>query len=375
MKKKGSPALFSVLRFFALLLMAFILIFSCTRQDNERNSAMENTVRETVLVISNAPGTSPPVITTTPVLSIPEPQFEMQPEPQTLPENGLVLNPIAVDPGDILSWPLSSWRDRRYEVFSWDNFPEILIFDTVDYAVQDLLFKRLAFFVEKEGFIGYMAHNEEIAHLHGWNAHNYRAEDLAVFFQTARENNFPLNAEEWELEYMLLTSGIIRWNYNGEIIPGRGAVLSISRESNTSLRSRFLAHEAFHGLYFIDEDFRFFSRMRWEAFPSFARDFILAYFMLQAYDLENEYLVINEFMAHILQFSVANASWYFGEHLPNILLNNSSAFRSFLPEREERTNEGRRYYPDLAQVFTGEAETFSSYVNQRWGLAAGRVWN
>jgi len=32
-------------------------------------------------------------------------------------------------------------------------------------------------------------------------------------------------------------------------------------------------------------------------------------------------------------------------------------------------------WPDLADAFTAEAEAFSVYVRQRWGLAAGRVWS
>ena len=63
-------------------------------------------------------------------------------------------SPIPADPADILSYRVESWRNSRYEVFSWDAFPEILIFDTANYAVQDRLFKRLAFFVEKTGFRG-----------------------------------------------------------------------------------------------------------------------------------------------------------------------------------------------------------------------------
>ena len=285
--------------------------------------------------------------------------------------------PVPLDPGLILTYPVERWRDRRYEVFSWDRFPEILIFDTADYAVQDKLFKRLAFFVEKEGFIGRLWQDAEIAHLHGWNAHNYRAEDLAVFFQTARETNFPLLQEEWELEYILLTNGILRWDHNSRIIPGRGAVLSLSRESdrvNTSLRPRFMAHEAFHGIYFVDEEFRIFSRQRWQQLPDYARVFLLAYFNLQAYDTSNEYLVVNEFMGHILQFTVANASWYFGEHLPNLLLSSSPSNRSSLPARETLTREGRRFFPDLADVFTREAQAFNDYVNRRWAYSAGRAW-
>ena len=287
------------------------------------------------------------------------------------------LAPVPADPGAILSWPQETWRDRNFEVFSWDRHPEILIFDTADYAVQDRFFKRLAFFVEKAGFRGRLSYDEEIAGLHGWNAHNYRAEDLAVFFQTARASNFPLLDEEWHLEYILFRAGILSWDNNSGISAGRGAVLSLSRESDRvdrTLRPRFMAHEAFHGLFFVDEDFRDFSRRRWEAFPGFAKTFLLAYFEIQTYDLEDEYLVVNEFMAHILQFSSASASWYFGEHLPNIILSRAPRHRTSLPERETRTSQGRRFWPELAEVFTREAEAFSAYVNRRWGLAAGRVW-
>jgi hypothetical protein len=111
--------------------------------------------------------------------------------------------PLAADPGMVLAWPEEAWRDRRYEVFRWENFPSLLIFDTADYAVQDRLLKRLAFFTEKTGFRGRLAPDDEIADLHGWNAHDYRAEDLAHFFQAARETNFPLLAEERERERIL----------------------------------------------------------------------------------------------------------------------------------------------------------------------------
>jgi len=47
---------------------------------------------------------------------------------------------------------------------------------------------------------------------------------------------------------------------------------------------------------------------------------------------------------------------------------------SSLPAREEISAGGKRFWPDLAEAFTAEGEAFSRYVNQRWGLAAGRVW-
>jgi hypothetical protein len=288
--------------------------------------------------------------------------------------NSFALDPVTADPGIVLSYPIERWRDRRYEVFSWDAFPEILIFDTADYAVQDRLFKRLAFFVEKAGFRGRLAGDAEIAELHGWNAHDYRALDLANFFEAARKSNFPLLREERELESILLDTGILRRNSASEIIPGRGAIVSISRESERSLRTRFMAHEGFHGIYFIDEDFRNFSRQRWEIFPAAAKKFLLSFFEFQAYDTSDQYLVINEFMAHVLQQSVAQAAWYFGEQQPNRMIATSPWRRSSLPEKAAVSSSGSQYWPDIASAFTAEGEAFSLYVNRRWGLAAGRVW-
>ena len=284
------------------------------------------------------------------------------------------LEPITMDPYDILSYPMGNWRDSRFEVFRWDRFPEILIFDTATFAVQDRLLKRLAFFVEKAGFRGRLAHDAEIAGLHGWNAHDYKAEDLAIFFETARRTNFPLSQEERDLESILLAEGTIRRNVASQIIPGRGAILSISRGSDANLRTRFMAHEGFHGIYFIDEDLRNFTRERWEIFPDDGKAMLLAFFHLQEYDITNTELVLKEFKAHVLQLPVGQLSWYFGIHLPNRLLTeNAALYRDYLPAREE-LRDGRRLWPDLARIFTAEAEVFSRYVDQRWGFAAGRVW-
>jgi hypothetical protein len=281
--------------------------------------------------------------------------------------------PIPADPGLVLSWPVESWRDRRYEVFRWEQFPSLLIFDFADYAVQDRMLKRLAFFTEKKGFRGRLAPDSEIAELHGWNAHDYRAEDLARFFQLARQTQFPLLAEERELERILLNAGIIRAaagaaSDSGEkIAAGEGGIVSVSRESNANLRALFMAHEGFHGLFFIDEDFRNFTRTRWRQLPPQAKRFIVSYFGYQQYDIADEYLLVNEFMGHVLQQSVAQAAYYFGTALPSRL--ETSWRKQDLPPKDEASNS----WPVLAEAFTREAQAFSDYVAKRWGLAAGRV--
>jgi len=274
--------------------------------------------------------------------------------------------PIAADPGMVLAWPLEHWRDRRYEVFRWDRFLSLLIFDTADYTVQDRMFKRLAFFVEKAGFRGRLAPDDEIAELHGWNAHDYRAEDLARFFQDARKLNFPLLTEERELERILLDAGIIKESGAG-IQAGEGGIIAISRESETYLRSLFMAHEGFHGLFFIDEDFRAFSRQRWRQLPAEARRFIVSYFNFQHYATADEYLLVNEFMAHLLQQPVSQAARYFGQTLPSRI--EDGWRKADLPAKDKSSGS----WPVLARTFTREAEAFSAYVGSRWGLAAGRV--
>jgi hypothetical protein len=286
-------------------------------------------------------------------------------------------SPIPADPGIILDYPLKAWRDRRYEVFQWPAFPQVLIFDTADYPVQDRLFKRLAFFVEKAGYQGRLLPDGEMEDLHGWNAHDYRAEDLARFFAQAEQEAFPLSAEERELQGILLENGILR-RRGGEdppdapaILPGIGAALSISRQSADYLRSRFMVHEGFHGLYFLDEDFREFSLRRWENLDAGAKRFLRSYFDSQRYALEAPYLMANEFMAYCLQQPVSQAGRYFGESLA-ALIDDNSWRRAVLPPAET-TAQGTRVWPGLARIFSREAEAFSAYVQGRWGFAAGRV--
>jgi hypothetical protein len=276
--------------------------------------------------------------------------------------------PIIADPALIITWPKEKWRNPGYEVFKWDQFPSLLILDTADYAVQDRLLKRIAFFVEKTGFRGRLPPDSEIAGLYGWYAHDYRAEDLAQFFNRARNENFPLLAEERELEKILLSENIIREEQGG-IKAGFGGLLSISRESPDYLRYRFMAHEGFHGLFFIDEDFRSFCRYRWEQLSAPSKKFIEAFFDFMQYDIKDEYLLINEFMAYILQQPSSQAGGYFSRNMPARIEGTLYAYA--LPPKDRASGS----WPSLYPVFAAEAEAFSAYVTQRWGLTAGRVWN
>ncbi|MDR2864897.1 MAG: hypothetical protein LBV68_04725, partial [Spirochaetaceae bacterium] len=209
--------------------------------------------------------------------------------------------PIPADPGIILVIPQSSWRNPRYELYSWDIFPSILIFDTADYKIQDSMLKRLAFFAEKKGYRGKIVPDAEIEEQHGWNAHDYPAETLARFFNAANKLDFPLNNDERDLEKILATNGIIlKDDKTGAYIPGTGAIISVSREiSPIELRQRLMVHECFHGIFFLDKDFRTFSEQALARFDPAARRFLQSYLEYSAYDTQDRFLFVNEFMAYL----------------------------------------------------------------------------
>ncbi|MDR1787490.1 MAG: hypothetical protein LBR16_03470 [Treponema sp.] len=282
--------------------------------------------------------------------------------------------PIPCDPGFIIAYPQDAWRDSRFEVFAWEAFPSILIIDFADDTTQDTFLKRLAFFTEKKGYRGRLARDEEIAGLHGWNAHDYNTASLAAFFEKARVENFPLLPEERELEALLLSAGLLRRGEGGGLGPGEGALISITRKigaraqaSVDYLRSYLLPHEAFHGLFFIDEDFRAFTAKRWNALGAAAKKFILSYFDFYGYDQNDTVLMQNEFMAYTMQHGVSEAADYFGKYLPRAFEGTWRA--SALPAKDP----ARGNWPVLAAAFAAEARAFSAYAAERWGLAAGRV--
>jgi len=272
--------------------------------------------------------------------------------------------PIPVDPNAMITWPQTAWRNKNREVFAWDRFPSILIFDTADYAVQAQYFKRLAFFAEKNGFRGKLMQDKDIAHLHGYNAHDYGAESLAAFFDVAFREHFPLNSQEEDLRAILLEQGIIIQGDEG-FIPGEGAVLSFSRQSSTSLRYLFVAHESFHGLYFTHPEYRAEMHRLYTSMDARAVDFLESYFTViksLGYDRSDQFLMENECMAYTLQQSLGRVSPYFSGTLHERFLRHGGS-----PVLAEYIDETK------AADFVALAQALESYVYGKWGIAGGRV--
>ncbi|HOX12209.1 MAG TPA: hypothetical protein P5117_05895 [Spirochaetia bacterium] len=208
--------------------------------------------------------------------------------------------PLPLDLAVVLALPPPADSRFPYQLYRWSAFPECLVFDFRDYAAQDTYLKRLAFFVEKEGFRGRLAPDSEIARLHGWNAHDYRSEDLAAFFDKAGRTAFPLSPEEVELRGILEREGILVREGN-RFKPGTGVIISISRESTTYLRDLFLTHEAAHALFFLDDAYRNLARSLWTAQGPEERRFWNVFLSNRDYDPSDAYLSYNELQAYLVQ--------------------------------------------------------------------------
>jgi hypothetical protein len=250
------------------------------------------------------------------------------------PPGKAALPPLAADPELMLRYDAGRWRGEDFELFAWNKFPEVLVFDTASYEVQDRYFKRLAFFVEKKGFRGRLVSMAEVQHLHGYNAHDYRAEDLATFFTRAVREAAGPSSEEAMLLQILLDSGVIRAADDsdasddsdaaraarqlpgggfvpGSFVPGRGAVLSVSRSSSPALRRHLLIHECLHGVFFASPAYRAVCQDVWNQLSGAERDFWELFLDWQGYDINDSFLVANELQAYVLQQPRGELYYYF----------------------------------------------------------------
>lgn len=278
-------------------------------------------------------------------------------------------SPVTADPGLIVDWPQKNVRGNQFELFSWHRFPSVLIFDFADYAVQDAFFKRLAFYVEKKGYAGALLTDKDMDTLHGFNAHDYRAESLASFFNQAERERFTLNKSELLLRDILFANGVIMRSAK-DIVPGKGAVISISRESPRYLRRLFLTHEGLHGIYFTEQSFRtvvdgVFRNLAKRDAKSLA--FLRRYFEVTPslnYNTADGYLLKNEFMAYLLQQRSSGVKRYFTEVLSK---------RRYISAAEPELCDYIR--STEAQGLVEAAQTMSDFLYDAWGVEGGDIFS
>jgi hypothetical protein len=232
------------------------------------------------------------------------------PSPVRLPKLEELPAPISASLSNIEGQSGDMPEGAAFAIYRWDRFPAVIVLDMADFAEQDRMFSRLAFYLEKPGYRGRLLPDAQLAGKHGWNAHDYGPEGLASFFNAAETARFPLDAEELLLRGLALREGIIE--REGEIfLPGSGAVLSISRSSSKYERIFLLAHESYHGIFFCSEEYRELCERLWKAAPASSRLFMRRLLAALDYDPSSHGLVVNEFQAYLLQQPRSAASAYF----------------------------------------------------------------
>jgi hypothetical protein len=222
--------------------------------------------------------------------------------------------PVRANLHQIIDAPPSGWRSPAVELYRWDLFPDILVIDTSNFAVQDRMFTRLAYYLEKRGYRGRLLRNSQLAGRHGWNAHDYGAAGLAAFFTAAVATSFPLNPEELAVRRLSLDQGIIIPSRGG-FTAGRGGLLGISRSSSRIERELLLTHESFHGVFFSSSAYREYCQELWDSLPPELKAFYERFLDSLEYDIDDPTLVVNEFQAYLMQQPLSFASSYFERFL------------------------------------------------------------
>lgn len=148
--------------------------------------------------------------------------------------------------------------------------------------------------------------------------HDYRADDLAKFFNLAHVQQVALNVDELRLRQLLLDAGLLHTAPPGQFSgrfsgqPDR-ALISFSAEQaddpatpqdegmDSQRRESVLRHELSHGRYFTDARYRDHCRHFWAGLLSETeRQVWRRYLDQQGYDPANEDLMVNETQALLM---------------------------------------------------------------------------
>lgn len=272
---------------------------------------------------------------------------------------------VPVDMGTLMRYPVELWRQPDFELFSWTLFPNILIVDSASYEVQARFFKRLAFYVEKVGYRGTLLTDEQLRGRHGYNAHNYNADGLADFFSAVVESGLDLTPEERVLREVVVAAGIIRPTEGG-YEPVDGGVLAVAQESYAfpTLRELLVSHEAYHGVYYASPEYVEAIDDLWEGLDERQRRYWRLLLSGLRYDVDDDYLLRNEYHAYLLQQPVAEAGWYFESR-------SAERLRRWYPGLESWLD---AYFADYAGTHREQAARAEAELYRLTGLVARDVF-
>ena len=272
------------------------------------------------------------------------------------------LEPLPIDLGNLMEYSSALWRHEQFEFFRWNLFPAVHIFDFADYEVQARFFKRLAYYVEKEGFRGSILSNASLEQRHGWNAHNYHPRDLSRFYNQVEADGLELNAEELLLRELLLENGILLRN-GGSYGEGEGQILSVTSHplQNRASRLLFLNHESLHGVFYNFPELRELSTSLWTNMAPDSKEYLSQYLAYVGYDRGDSYLMVNEFQAYLLQQELSDLKWIVQNRMSARIAARTPKLKGFLDRVKQQA----------ASDALRSAETLQMLLYQEKGLIAG----
>ena len=196
-------------------------------------------------------------------------------------------------------------------LFRWREHPTVYLLEFEDRGHQSRAMNRLAAFAEKKGSRGKILDDAALgAFIRATGAepddfywaHDYRAADLARFFEAARrherEGLRTLNSDEMDLERLLRANQLLPTQKED---PTK-VLLTVPRSFPPQVRTLLLVHELRHALYFTQPDYRRRCDRVWEqALDPLDRQAITLSLSLLEYDPVDAFLIRNEFQAFLLE--------------------------------------------------------------------------
>ncbi|MEI7635752.1 MAG: hypothetical protein WCJ37_00475 [Syntrophus sp. (in: bacteria)] len=218
---------------------------------------------------------------------------------------------------DNASWEgIASCDGSGLAIYRVKSNPLVYVVDFPDLTAQAKAMNRLAFFVENKDNKGLILDARQMQDYYDsqrisadqyYHGHDYRAVDLARFFNAVAGSGKELNPEEVALLHILKQNDVL--HHNGieyEPVQPYKVLISISRSKEDTdhhlsceLRRLTLRHEMSHAEYFTNNKYRQYCRSFWMRLKIEEQEVFRKELSLMKYDSQNDDLIINEMQAFL----------------------------------------------------------------------------
>jgi hypothetical protein len=202
---------------------------------------------------------------------------------------------------------IDAHRGTTPTLFHLQEDPNVLVLDFPVLHEQAQMLNRIAALIEKADMprdrVVTEAELDAPIHAAGgdpdayYYGHDYRAADLARFFQLAAQQKIPLNPQETWLRDTLDHDGWLAPEANGALISIPGITAAIDAASRTTI----FRHELSHAVYFTDPAYVALTKHFWnDMLTDTERAAIKAFLGKDGYDTKDEDLMANEGQAYLI---------------------------------------------------------------------------